>query len=114
MAMPKATPKARLFQIYPFGKGLTFVTESVPSLLSEDAVPGSTSFFKPNHAVSFRCTLSLPDGSKVVSDLFPRKKDAEHSASQRALDQVSYLSDAFYRLSARPGLLARFCLNFPD
>ncbi|CAM6105309.1 unnamed protein product [Calypogeia fissa] len=89
MAMPKATPKARLFQMYPFGRGLTFVTESVPNPPSEDAVPGTTSFFKTNHAVTFRCTLSLPDGSKVVSDLFPRKKDAEHNASQRALDQMS-------------------------
>jgi hypothetical protein len=91
MALPKATPKARLFQIYPFGKGLTFVTESVPNPPSEDIVPGSTSFFKPNHAGTFRCTLTLPDGSKVVSDFFSRKKDAEHNASQRALDQVSNL-----------------------
>ncbi|BBN05794.1 small RNA 2'-O-methyltransferase [Marchantia polymorpha subsp. ruderalis] len=85
------TPKAKLYQIFQFGEGLKFQTEPVlnTSKVEADVLPGSTAFFKPNHAVQFRCTLSLPGGLTVVSDLFPRKKDAEQHASKQALEQMS-------------------------
>ncbi|KAJ0239381.1 Small RNA 2'-O-methyltransferase [Hirschfeldia incana] len=76
------TPKAIIHQ--KFGANAIYTTEEVHDS-SQSACPGLAI---PQKGPSlFRCHLQLPDFS-VVSNVFKKKKDAEQSAAELALDKL--------------------------
>lgn len=77
------TPKAIIHQKY--GDKASYKVEEV-KVLPESGCPGLAI---PQKAVPclYRCTLHLPETS-FVSDTFKRKKDAEQSAADKAVEKV--------------------------
>lgn len=88
-----SSPKARLHLLY-----LKCETqpryETVPAASqgsSDNSVVASAAFYVKSSCSQqsgFRCTLYLPDCPAVVSDVFPKKKEAEQDAAKKALEQM--------------------------
>ncbi|GMH01422.1 hypothetical protein Nepgr_003261 [Nepenthes gracilis] len=85
---PTLTPKAIIYQ--KFGSKATYRIEEVPES-SQNGCPGLAIPQKgPCH---FRCYLQLPEIS-VVSSTFTRKRDAEQSAAEMALQKLGISAEA--------------------
>ncbi|KAL6983229.1 Small RNA 2'-O-methyltransferase, partial [Sarracenia purpurea var. burkii] len=84
-AVVKKTPltsKAIIHQR--FGSQACYKVEEVP-VSTQNGCPGLA--FQQTGPCLFRCCLQLPDFS-VVSETFKRKKDAEQSAAEMALEKL--------------------------
>lgn len=81
---PPMTPKAIIHQR--FGDKAIYKIEEVQDLI-QNGCPGLA--VQQKGPCLYRCTLLLPE-IVVVSDTFKRKKDAEQSASEKAIEKVSH------------------------
>ena len=79
---PTMTPKAIIFQ--KFGNKASYKVEEVQES-AQNECPGLA--VRQKGPCLFRCTLQLPEIS-VVSGYFKKKKDAEQSAAELALEKV--------------------------
>lgn len=79
---PALTPKAILNQ--KFASNAIYKTEELQNS-SENICPGLA--IPQKGPCLYRCHLQLPDFS-LISEAFPRKKDAEQSAAKMAIEKV--------------------------
>ncbi|KAJ4702952.1 Small RNA 2'-O-methyltransferase-like [Melia azedarach] len=84
VAVKKAslTPKAIIFQ--KFGKAAQYTIDEVQDV-AQNGCPGLA--IPQKGPCLYRCNLQLPEFS-VVSETFKKKKDAEQSAAEKALDKL--------------------------
>lgn len=87
VAVKKAslTPKAIIFQ--KFGKAAQYTIDEVQDV-AQNGCPGLA--IPQKGPCLYRCNLQLPEFS-VVSETFKKKKDAEQSAAEKALDKVLFI-----------------------
>lgn len=78
------TPKAIIFQ--KFGKEAHYTVDEVPA--AQHGCPGLAIPHKG--PCLYRCSLQLPDFS-VVSEICKKKKDAEQSAAEKAIEKVCFI-----------------------
>lgn len=81
--MSSLTPKAIIHQKY--GDKACYKVEEV-QVTPENGCPGLAIPQKAPPCL-YRCTLCLPE-TTVVSDTFKRKKEAEQSAAEKAIEKV--------------------------
>ena len=86
---PILTPKAIIHQN--FGSRACYVVEEVKEAPQTECPGLSIPQMGP---CLYRCTLQLPELS-VISGTFRKKKDAEQSAAEIAIDKVSLSSDQY-------------------
>ncbi|PNX74852.1 small RNA 2'-O-methyltransferase-like protein [Trifolium pratense] len=79
---PTLTPKAIIHQ--KFGKNAYYVVEEVKQVC-QTGCPGLS--IPQTGPCLYRCTLQLPELT-VVSETFKKKKDAEQSAAEMAIEKV--------------------------
>lgn len=79
---PALTPKAIIHQ--KFGKNACYVVEEVKEVCQTECPGLSIPQMRPS---LYRCTLQLPELT-VVSGTFKKKKDAEQSAAEMAIEKV--------------------------
>lgn len=84
---PTLTPKAIIHQN--FGNRACYVVEEVKELPQTECPGLSIPQMGP---CLYRCTLQLPELS-VISGTFRKKKDAEQSAAEIAIEKVSLSSN---------------------
>lgn len=84
---PTLTPKAIIHQ--KFGKMACYVVEEVKEVCQTEC-PGLS--IPQTGPCLFRCTLQLPEVT-VVSGTFKKKKDAEQSAAEMAIEKVLLTSN---------------------
>lgn len=80
---PSMTPKAIIHQ--KFGDKACYKVEEVQAPI-ENGCPGLAIAQKAPPYL-YRCTLQLPE-TTVISDTFKKKKDAEQSAAEKAIEKV--------------------------
>lgn len=83
VGVKKTTPKAIINQ--KFGRNACYKVEEVQES-NQNECPGLA--IQQKGPCLYRCTLQLPELS-VVSETFKKKKDAEQSAAEMALEKVS-------------------------
>lgn len=84
--MSSLSPKAIIHQKY--GDKASYQVEEV-QVTPENGCPGLVITQKAPPCL-YRCTLHLPE-TTVVSDTFKKKKEAEQSAAEKAIEKVSCL-----------------------
>lgn len=86
---PTLTPKAIIHQN--FGTKACYAVEEVKELRETECPALSIPQMGP---CLYRCTLQLPELT-VVSGTFKKKKDAEQSAAEMAIEKVSLTSNQY-------------------
>lgn len=79
---PTPTPKSIIHQ--KFGSKAVYTVEEIQDC-SQNGCPGLG--ISQKGPCLYRCTLTLPEFS-IVSDICKRKKDAEQSAAEKAIEKV--------------------------
>lgn len=101
------TPKAIIYQ--KFGSEARYYIEEV----QEPAEYGCPGLAIPHKGPSlYRCSLQLP-GISVVSGTFKKKKDAEQSAAEMAIEKVSILLPYFTTILFLVSLAANCSFRIP-
>lgn len=81
----KLTPKAIIVQ--KFGRNAQFTVDEVQDVV-QNGCPGLA--IPQKGPCLYRCSLQLPEFS-VVSETLKKKKDAEQSAAEKALEKVCFI-----------------------
>lgn len=107
---PALTPKAIIHQ--KFGKNACYVVEEVKEV-SQNECPGLS--IPQTRPSLYRCTLQLPELT-VVTRTFKKKKDAEQSAAEMAIEKIGIITETadLTPQDAQESLVARIAYIFSE
>ncbi|KAK2437558.1 double-stranded RNA-binding domain (DsRBD)-containing protein [Trifolium repens] len=107
---PTLTPKAIIHQ--KFGKNACYVVEEVKEVC-QTGCPGLS--IPQTGPCLYRCTLQLPELT-VVSETFKKKKDAEQSAAEMAIEKLGIIPETtdLTPQEAQESLVARIAYLFSE